>query len=261
MPLADLFPEEAHRFRLALRRSELPEFYQTRDPSGRILAERAGWLARDPVCYAALRPEGEGLLAELAGLASQWLGRPMRPDLGALGAALEPDFLLLTADANGHYRLRGGVLCFPTGWALQEKLGHTLETIHGVVPGLNAAIGAQIHQFLARLKPGPAYLRSNWGLASTSDLNLHPGRHTPPLRPPIAPDRAWLRVERQALAVLPRTHGVLFGIRIELHRLDRVMAEPAAASGLRQALTTMPETLAVYKRLAPIRRDLVALLG
>jgi hypothetical protein len=62
-------------------------------------------------------------------------------------------------------------------------------------------------------------------------------------------------------AVLPRTQGILFGLRLELHRLDRVMAEPAAAAGLRQALATMPEALAVYKRIVHVRRDLVALLA
>ena len=261
MALAELFPDEAYRFHLTLQRGETAGFFQPQDPSGRLLAERAAWLARDFDTYAAMQPEGEAMLGEFAGLAADWLGRPRPADLATLGAALEPDFLLLSADAGGSFRLRGGVLCFSTGWALREKLGQPLEAIHGVVPGLNAAIGAQIHQFLTRLRPGPAYLRSNWGLAASSELNLHPDRAVPPLAPPVVLKRAWLRVERQALAALPRTRGVLFGIRIELHRLDRVRAEPAAAAGLRRALETMPEPLAVYKRVAAIRRDLLALLA
>ncbi len=260
MSLADLFPDAAHRFHLGLRRDESRNFFFTQDPSGRILAERSRWLAADAARYAALTPEGEALLAETAGLAGQWLGAPVAPDLGALGAALEPDLLLLSRDPDGPFRLRGGVLCFPTGWALCEKLGHTLETIHGVVPGLNAALGAQIHQFLARLKPESACLRSNWGLAATAELNLHPARGLPPLQPPVVPDRVWLRVERQVLVALPRTQGILFGIRIELHPLVEVLAEPAAAAGLRRALETMPEALASYKRIAHMRRELIALL-
>lgn len=261
MSLAELFPDEAYRFHLGLRRSEPGDFFRPQDPSGALRAERRRWLAEDAARYAALTPEGEPLLAEVAGLAGQWLGAPVATDLAAMGVALEPDLLLLAPDAAGRFRLRGGVLCFPTGWALQGKLGHTLETIHGVVPGLNAALGAQIDQFLARLSPGTACGRNNWGLASTAELNLHPARGAPSLQSPVALDRAWLRVERQVLLALPRTRGILFGIRIEMHRLDRILAEPAAAAGLRRALETMPEPLAAYKRIAPVRRELVARLG
>jgi Haem-dependent oxidative N-demethylase, alpha subunit-like len=261
MPLVDLFPPEPYRFRLALQRDGGADFFRPRAGSGALLAERAAWLARDRETYAGLLPEGVAMLAELAELAADWAGRPVPADLARLGEALEPDLLLLSPDDGGRFRLRGGVLCFPTGWALREKLGQPLEAIHGVVPGLNAALGAPIHQFLSRLRPGPAWLRSNWGLAASDELNLHPGRALPPLAPPVTLERAWLRVERQALLVLPRTHGVLFGIRIERHRLDRVRADPAAAAGLRRALETMPGALAGYKRLAGVRRDLIALLA
>ena len=261
MDLADLFPDESYRFHLTLQRGEPAEFFRPCDPSGRVLAERAAWLAQDRDTYAALTGEGEDLLAELVELASGWARRSLPADLAALGGALEPDILLLSPDAGGHHRLRGGVLCFPTGWALREKLGQPLEAIHGVVPGLNAAIGPQIQQFLSRIRPGPAYLRGNWGLASTSDRNLHPGRGVPPLAAPVALNRAWLRVERQALAALPRTGGILFGIRIELYRLDEVRADAAAAAGLRRALETMSEALAAYKHIAAVRRELIARLA
>jgi len=170
---------------------------------------------------------------------------------------LEPDFLLLSRDPAGLFRLRGGALCFPTGWALEEKLGHTLDFIHGVVPGLNAALGPPIQQFLTRLKPGAAFLRANWGLAATDALNLHPARRVPPPALPVALARLWLRVEHQALCALPRTGGIVFGIRVALHRLDDVARDPAVAAGLARALVSMPDALAAYKGLAAIRAGLV----
>jgi hypothetical protein len=173
---------------------------------------------------------------------------------------LEPDFILLIPDVRGEFRLRGGALCFPTGWALEEKLGHPLDFIHGVVPGLNAALATPIRQFLAKLKPGAAFLRDNWGLAATDELNLHPARGLPAPDLPAAPDRLWLRVEHQALVALPKSGGVVFGLRIALHRLDAVARDPAAAAGLRRALLSMPPEVVAYKRLERVRDEVVGWL-
>ncbi len=272
-PLADLFPDGDYRFHLTLHRGEPGDFFRPQETSGRLLRERAHWLATDPARYAALQPEGEPLLAEFAGLCAEWgawgargahdvglAGEGTRPPsalLLGMGAALEPDFLLLSRDADGSFRLRGGALCFPTAWALEEKMGHTLDFIHGPVPGLNAALASPISQFLARLKPGIAFHRDNWGIAATDELNLHPSRGLPPPALPVALDRLWLRVEHQALVALPRSGGVVFGIRIALHRLDAVARDHAVATGLRRALESMPAALAAYKRIDQIRGELL----
>ncbi|MSU22328.1 MAG: DUF3445 domain-containing protein [Opitutus sp.] len=258
-PLAELFPDGDYRFQLAMRRGEPREFFQPQDATGRVLAERARWLAAEPARHAALRPEGEPLLAEFAELCAGWKLTTEKTLLG-LGAALEPDFLLLSPDATGAFCLRGGALCFPTGWALAEKIGHPLDFIHGAVPGLNAALASPIHQFLARLKPSTAFLRDNWGLTATDELNLHPARKLPPPDLPTGPDRLWLRVEHQALVALPHSGGVVFGLRIALHRLDHVARDPAAAAGLRRALATMPADVAVYKRLEMVRALVISWL-
>jgi hypothetical protein len=258
-PLADLFPDGDFRFHLTLRRGEARDFFAPRDLTGQVLAERARWLADQPARYAALTPEGAPLFTEFAALCAQW-GFSRETSATALGAALEPDFVLLSRDEAGAFRLRGGALCFPTGWALEEKLGHTLDFIHGVVPGLNAALGSPIHQFLSRLKPGPAYFRDNWGLAATGELNLHPARALPPPDLPTTPERLWLRVEHQALLSLPQTGGIIFGLRIALHRLDAVARDPLAAAGLRRALLTMPPEMAAYKRLERVSNQVVSWL-
>ena len=264
-PLAELFPDGDYRFHLTLRRAEPREWFAPRDASGRVVAERARWLANDPARYAGLLPEGEPLVEEFARMIGAWKGPPgtagsrAYESLLALGRSLEPDILFLSADAEGRFRLRGGALCFPTGWALEEKMGHTLDFIHGVVPGLNPALGSPIHQFLSKLKPGVAFLRDNWGLAATDELNLHPARAVPPPTLPVALDRLWLRVEHQALAALPETRGIVFGIRIALHRLDGLAGTPPGA-GLRRGLVTMPAELAAYKRLDGVRAEVARLL-
>lgn len=262
MRLEDLFPAGDYRHHLTLRRAPPREFFAPQDEAGAVLRERIHWLGTDPGRYAALQPEGEALLREFVALLPAW-GVGPAGEAGAeygsmlnLGRQLEPDILFLARDEAGRFRLRGGALCFPTGWALTEKLGHTLEFIHDVVPGLNSSIGPAIHQMLGGMKPGVAYLRDNWGLAASAELNLHPARGIPPPEPPCALERMWLRVEHQALVALPETQGIAFGIRIARHRLDAVLRGPAGP-GLRQALATMPAEMAVYKRLDKVRPYLV----
>jgi hypothetical protein len=262
MSLAALFPEGDFRFHLTLRRGEPREFFGSSDASGRLLVERRHCLEVEPTRYAALQREGEPLLAELIQLAREWgLDLPHTSSVREVGALLEPDLLLLSPDADGAWRLRGGALCFPTGWGLDEKIGQTLDSIHGVVPGLNAALGSPLRQFLARLRPGIAYHRDNWGIAATDELNLHPTRAIPPPRGPLRLDGLWLRVEHQALVALPKSGGVLFGIRIALHRLDEVRRDADGRAGLRHALATMPDDLARYKRLDAVRSELLAQLS
>ncbi|MSU65293.1 MAG: DUF3445 domain-containing protein [Opitutus sp.] len=266
---AHLFPAGDYRFHLTLRRGEPADFFRPQDASGGLLAERRRWLENEPARHAALLPEGTSLLDEFCAMARDWArpagafsaaqGERWRPTIHELGAALEPDLLLLSPDADGRFRLRGGTVCFASGWALTEKMGQTVDFIHDVVPGLNATLASPIHQFLSRMKPGIAFLRDNWGLAATDARNLHPALGLPAPAPPVALDRLWLRVEEQALVALPQTAGIAFGIRIALCRLDVLAREPAG-EGLRRALATMPPEMAAYKRLEGIRADLIKLL-
>jgi dimethylamine monooxygenase subunit A len=257
--LADLFPDEDYRFHLTLRRGEPAEFFRSRDPTGAEIAERRRWIAEEPARHTALAPAAAPLLDELRALAPAW-GLASFDDVRGLGVACEPDVVLLARDADGRFRLQGGALVFPSGWALEEKLGRTVGDIHGIVPGLNDALGATIDRFLAKITPGPAYLRSNWGLAAHAERNAHPARDLPPPALPVTLDRLWLRIEHQALIALPRTGGLVFGIRIVLHRLDAAVREPGFAAGFARALRTMPPGLAAYKRIDAISGVLAVLM-
>lgn len=256
--LAQLFPDENYRFHLGLQRRDPAEFFAPQDKTGRVLSERRHWLTTDAGRYAQMLPGYEALLAETVALARSWgaMIPSGRDALHQLGAALEPDILLLAPDAAGEPRLCGGVLCFPTAWALEGKLGQNMAFIHGPVPGLNETMGGQIGQFLSRLKPGAAYFRHNWGLAASDELNLHPALQRPRPGLPLDPAKLWLRVEHQALLALPSGGGMVFGIRIELVPIATLRRDPAAASGLRRALTTMPVALAAYKGIAAIQQPL-----
>ena len=178
----------------------------------------------------------------------------------ALGRALEPDFLLLALDETGTFRLVAGAVCFPSSWSLAKKMGLPLEQIHGVVPGLNDQLGKSIQSYLARLMPGGVSLRSNWGLSRSPELNQHPDHHLLKLDASVGLGDVWLRVEDQALARLPKSGGILFGIRIWTRSLLELHENPELRRHLRLALETMPDAMATYKGLAQARRRIVELL-
>lgn len=255
--LGALFPAADFQFRMTMRRGRPVDFFQPRDAA--LLRERARWVNEAPARYAQMMPGFDPLLAETSRLGESWGLRPVTNAI-ELAMSWEPDALLLSRDTDGAFRLRGGAGCFLTGWALAEKLGLTLNEIHGVVPGLNPAIGGAIDQFLGGLQPGVAFHRDNWGIAATQELNMHPSRGLAAPQLPVVLSRLWLRVEHQALVALPETRGVLFGIRIALHRLDAIAANEAVAAGLARALQTMPPALARYKRIEAVRDELIAML-
>lgn len=265
LPLSELFPDEDYRFHLTLRKANLGEFFGL--PDAAVLAERRRWLDLHAALYAAANDEAGPLLAEFETVMANWFPTLVPGAMGddsmvqrliTLGRILEPDFTLLGRDPTGVFRLRAGVVCFPSSWALTEKMGKTLDEIHGVVPGLNSSIGIAIEQFLGKLKPGAPYERTNWGLAATAELNLHPGLSRPRLIPPFDPRQIWVRIEDQILAALPITGGILFGIRVRLVPLTELLNAPQLRKGFHRAVVSMPDALVTYKGFAPIRGELIA---
>lgn len=265
--LTELFPDQDYRFHLTLRRGDTRAFFRSHTPE--VLAERSRWLDTHPAPYAAATSDAGPLIAQMESLVASWddhaslvppaaTASDLLPRLSALGKSLEPDFLLLQPNAAGEFVLKAGVVCFPSWWALTEKIGLPLESIHEVVPGLNPALGSAVGTFLGKLKPGSPYERSNWGIAATPELNLHPALERPRLRSPLDPERTWIRVEDQILAALPADQGLLFGIALRIIPLSAILQDPAVRVGFHRALTTLPPALATYKGLTPVLPELLA---
>lgn len=267
--LDELFPPEPYHFRLGLRRSDPAAFFRPQPGSAAAIAERRRWLEGNPPTYLAVLPEAEALVDETLASFRDWglLGEPPKAPSAAdrlrlLAEQVDPDLILLAPAETGEMRVVAGALCFPTAWRLADKLGRPMSFVHQPVPGLNAQLGQQIGAALSKLRPGAAWLRSNWSLTATDELNQHPDGHLPRLTAAATVADTWLRIERQALIALPRTGGILFAIRIESERLDLLGSRaPAAAVGLANALRTMPAEVAAYKGLAPARNALIAALS
>ena len=207
-----------------------------------------------PIRHSASPAMHNPAMAEL-GLDWRYLAFEVAPD--ELGQAIASDYLLLRPDDSGMPILLGGCVCFPSSWAFEEKVGRPLDWIHAVVPTLNENLGEKARNFLTQLQPGQAWLRTNWGLTATADLNQHPGRNLPRLTAKTDPGNVWFRIERQALIAQPKSGGILFGIRLETHPLPTLKANNAARAGLLEALQTMPPEIAQYKNLTPARGNLL----
>lgn len=250
-------------------KGEIASFYQSHQTDPELLAERARLIAEAPSKYTALLPEGEDLLEETIALA---LDLNTIPDTlfhqhtplarcQRLGELWEADFLLMKPDPQGVFRLHGGCVCFASHWALADKIGLPMLSIHQPVPDLNENLGKQINGFLQRIKPGISWERANWGLSRSSELNLHPSLNRPRLDASVNLDEVWWRLEEQSLVALPETGGILFGIKLVIKPLQEIKADPNACLGLIRALETMPAGMAAYKGIHSSRERLLDLLA
>jgi Haem-dependent oxidative N-demethylase, alpha subunit-like len=263
-----LFPETGFRWQMSLRPGDGRQFFSPSPDHESLLRERKRWLTTHPREFTAALPESASLVEEVVGMVSRWLDENARPqhvrkitDAEALcfagGIKWEPDWVLLRQDAEGAFRLVAGVVCFPSMWSLREKLGRTIAEIHEPVAGLNASLGAKIDTFLARVRPEQDWERENWGLSSNNHLNHHPRFRPEPLTAESNLDNTWLRLERQLFARLPKTDGLLFGIRVLHFPLAQIAALPGMRPRLAHALNTMPEDVSTYKSLDAARERLI----
>ncbi len=268
--LHELFPDADFGFSMKMREGSAAAFFQPTSSSDEILAERARWLSAADSDCAAVQPDGEQLVRSVWKLAETWRVHrvPARPDpscsLGKvteLGRQWEPDCLLLAPDNQGQFVLQAGCVCFPSGWSLSEKMGHPLEAIHGIVPGLNPMIGSRIQTFLTKMKPGGGWRRSNWGISSSPERNQHPGRRINQMNSDTPPESMWLRIEHQVLTRLPDCDGILFGIRLENVGMPEFQQDTILRAGLRRAVVTMPDVMARYKNIEAIRPAILKFLG
>ena len=258
---ARLFRGERFRFEFGMRRGDT-RWFQLLAPDEPVPAARRHWLTVAEGDSLIWQPEASPLLRETLSLVG--LGPEVADDRAgmlALAARWEPDFLLLKPDAAGDFRLVGGAVCFPSSWSPAEKLGHTIDEIHAPVPTVNAELGSRIRTFLSRLPPGTVFERENWGLAAVPELNMHPHRRLPRLTAETPLREVWLRLEEQAFYALPESGGVLFLIRLTVHPLVALLADPEIRTDFARQIATMPDEIAAYKGLAAARANLQRQIG
>jgi hypothetical protein len=252
--LLDRLTQEEFTFNLRGWKEPAAAFFAPTAAKDEILAERCRWLAEDPARYLLHGLGSEEVIEEAVDFARQLDPNIAWPphlttveQFRRLGAHWEPDIILCRKNASGRIVMEAGVVCFPSRWAPETRLGLPVETLHDPVPGLNAAIGAKIFNLLDRLPAGYAWLRLNWGLSASAERNQHLCRGLPPLSAATPPEAVWFRVEHQALVRLPATQGILFGIRVHSYPLGALRDHLGAARAVAGQLCSMPQDIRIYK--------------
>jgi len=147
-------------------------------------------------------------------------------------------------EAAGSYQLTAASVCSPSNWDPASKLGRNLDEIHEPVPGYAASLSGRVDRLFHSLKPGKLWLRYNWSLQPGNELywQSDPTHASGPVS-------HW-RVERQTLLRLPQSGAVVFTIRLYLHPLNQLQADPRFAASLQQILSALPAAERRYKGLS-----------
>ena len=176
--------------------------------------------------------------------------------LDLAGRLVQEDLCLMQKDVNTEeFRLVGASLCFPTRWRLLEKMGKSLDVIHEPIPGYEEQLASTVNRYFERIKVDKPVWRLNWSMIDDPELFQPIGHGRTERNPDITPENAgeklWLRIERQTLRRLPRTHDVLFTIRVHVRPLRELAAHPKHAAALAAAMRALPEPMRLYKSLLP----------
>jgi hypothetical protein len=179
------------------------------------------------------------------------------------GRLVQDDLCLIQNGSDGPV-FTAAVLCFPSRWRLMDKIGKTLPDVHGPVPLYADRLAAPVDRFMRHLKAGHIASRLNWSLLDDPAL-FQPGgkwrvEGDAGITAENAGQRLFLRVERQTLRRLPTTGAVLFGIRVHVYPLSRIVDRPDRAARLAAAVRALPDAVQHYKSLLPFRGALLTWL-
>jgi hypothetical protein len=129
------------------------------------------------------------------------------------------------------------------------------------VPLYAERLAGPVDRFMRNLRPNHIVSRLNWSLLEDPAL-FHPGgKWRVEARPDITAENAggriFLRVERQTVRRLPLTEAVLFGVRVHVYPLNRVIDRPDRAAALANAVRALPAEIGLYKSLPPFKQALL----
>jgi hypothetical protein len=159
------------------------------------------------------------------------------------------DFCLLEKGKKG-YVMTAASVCSPSNWALQGKIGQTVDFIHDPVPEYDSLLSEKVNRFLEGLNSERVLLRYNWSIQSGNELfwrdDLNPNSA---VVDSSSPNLYW-RIERQTFVRLPASKAIVFGIRVFLHSFDKLRNIEGFHQAIEQLLAQLPDTQKCYKGLA-----------
>ncbi|KIW57101.1 hypothetical protein PV05_05700 [Exophiala xenobiotica] len=181
--------------------------------------------------------------------------------LQVMGLLSTEDWFIMQPDQEDPSitRLRAGANCFPAGWKIQERIGHSLWEIHaGKVPMYEQKLAVSMDRFFQRMRVDSPVMRFNYAIDNSPEL-FHINSHhnlKPEVQDPVALDQLYLRVERQVLQRLPKTRAIVFSIRTYVTPILEITKDRDVALALRTSVDSYGPELANYKN-KPLWQDVV----
>jgi hypothetical protein len=211
------------------------------------------WFARD----------GALLHNRLTGEAWDLAALPADP-LIVSAQLVQEDLCIVQPDAEGGVLLTAGVVCFPSRWRLDEKIGRPLPNVHERVPFYGERLARPVDRFMAMIRPGKLAMRLNWSMMDDPALFQPEGKfrtdRNAAITPENAGERLFVRVERQTLSRLPESASVLFTIRVHVYKLARIVERAEIAARLAEAVRALPPETSHYKSLPTFQAAMLTYL-
>jgi dimethylamine monooxygenase subunit A len=183
----------------------------------------------------------------------------------SVASHLQEDLVVLANVDSQDFPIIGGVVCFPSGWSIREKMGLCIFEVHAPVPQFAPTLGNPTYQLLRRLKTHRPVWRMNWGIRPTAQLDQAP-RHAEYLRKQQAlvdaqnaGRRCILRIERQTLSRMPTSGNILF--TIHTHQTPLADLDSHQAACVLHTLKTCPPEIRAYKGISAIADPVIQYLS
>lgn len=224
----------------------------------------------------------EDFLLTRAGNRWRWVNRPLGIDDSFVFG--DPDtlpyqpFEYITRQAQGDFTLQdqrdnnlfidGGMVTTQADWSLEFNAGMSFHEWHGPVPiAHDLGVFDRALQYLMRIQYGRPVRRLNWTMTVNPRLDTSPenypiwGPDRTTLTPENVGDKLHLRVELQTLFRLPRSNGILFGVRAYLASIGELARVPKWGRRLHRVLRDIHPELEAYKGLPRFRQNAVDYLA
>ena len=202
---------------------------------------------------------GEDAAEETARLVADFVGTTIKSEgIDALvdAALLVADDLIVMKPKNeGQLVVVAGVVCSPSRWRIESKLGQDMMAVHAPVARYAEHVGGAVDTTMNRLRTDQPMIRANWTIEDHCAL-FQPIAPSEPLV--NDPSMLWVRMERQTLRFLPETGGSLFTIRTYQQPIAEYVARGKdTAQTLHALIKRLPDDVAKYKSLLHYRAQLL----
>ncbi|RZO18893.1 MAG: DUF3445 domain-containing protein [Verrucomicrobiaceae bacterium] len=203
-------------------------------------------LSNDPHYYACSTPQSAQAEEEVSMMLTQ---EP--EDLIETSKKIQEDLIILSGDASMGHPIIAGIVCFPNGWTITEKIGQGIDKVHEPVPEYAEVMSGTVNRMLERLKSGRTLWRCNWAVKPSSRLDQSPKsmplimEEKAELTSENVSEKCFFRVEKQTLTRLPKTQTILFTILTD--QVPVAELEKWQQSNLLGVLRSCPQRTLKYK--------------